>query len=105
MIKTAKLAAKQVYMNAEVMYLRLLAINATKKVPLLRVLSFENSPVPLSMFKEDGTMITSKKSEFMHRLEALVPNKITTISEIVDATVYDGHAVIQLLQTLKIKCQ
>ena len=51
------------------------------------------------MFKEDGTMITSKKSEFMHRLETLVPNKITTISEIVDATVYDGHTVIQLLQT------
>ena len=44
MIKTTKLAAKQVSMNAEVMYLRLLAINASKKVPLLRVLSFENSP-------------------------------------------------------------
>ena len=51
------------------------------------------------MFKEDGTMLTSKKSEFMHRLEILVRNKIKTISEIVDATVYDVHAVIQLLQT------
>ena len=80
------------------MYLRLLAINASKKVPLLRVLSFENSPVPLSMFKEDGTMITSKKSEFMHRLEKLVPNKLT-ISDIVYSTVYDGPAVIQLLKT------
>ena len=86
-------------MNAEVRYLRLLAINATKKIPLLRVLSFENFPVQLSKFKEDGTMITSKKSKFMHRLKALVANKITTLSEIVDATVYDGHVVIQLLQT------
>ena len=51
------------------------------------------------MFKEDGTMITSKKSEFMYRLETLVPNKLTTISEIVDSTVYDGPAVIQLLKT------
>ena len=58
----------------------------------------ENSPVPLSMFKEDGTMITSKKSELMYRLETLVPNKLT-ISEIVDSTVYDGPAVIQLLKT------
>ena len=98
MIKTTKLAVEQVSMNAEVMYLRLLAINATKKVPLVRVLSFKNSPVRLSMFKEDGTMIISKKSEFMHRLETLVPNKITKISEIVDATVYDGPTVIKLLQ-------
>ena len=64
------------------------------------MLSFENSPVSLRMFKEDGTMITAKKSEFMYRLETLVPYKLT-ISGIVDSTVYDGPrpAVIQLLKT------
>lgn len=41
-------------MNAEIMYLRLLAINAKKQVPLERVSSLENSPVPLSMFARMG---------------------------------------------------
>ena len=52
MIKTTKLATKQVSMNAEVMYLRLLAINASKKVPLMRVLSFENCPCHLACSKK-----------------------------------------------------
>ena len=39
--------SKPVKMNGEEMYLRLLAINSFKKVPLDRVLSFENAHVPL----------------------------------------------------------
>jgi hypothetical protein len=62
------------------MYLKLLAANAQKKVPLQRVLSFENAPVPLSLFAEDGTMTTCAKSDFMLKLEELIPgDKVTSI--------------------------
>ena len=47
------------------MYLRLLAINSFKKVPLERVMSFENAPVPLSLFDDNGKMVANKKSDFM----------------------------------------
>lgn len=53
--KTVKVHNKNISLNGEVMYLRLLAVNAMKKVPLQRVLSFENSPVPLSIFADDGS--------------------------------------------------
>ena len=41
-------------MNGEEMYLRLLAINAYNKVPLERVLAFENATMPLSLFCDNG---------------------------------------------------
>ena len=50
MSKPVKVDKRQVQMNADLMYFRLLAINAKKNVPLKRVMSFENAPVPLSMF-------------------------------------------------------
>ena len=40
--------------NGEEMYLRLLAINAYEKVPLERVLAFENATVPLCLFCDNG---------------------------------------------------
>ena len=57
MQKTVPVQSKNVTINVEVMYLRLLAMNAFKK-SLERVLSFENAPVPLSMFSDDGSMIS-----------------------------------------------
>ena len=97
MKKSVKVRAKNVSMNGEVMYLRLLALNALKKVPLRRVLSFENAPVPLSLFTDSGAMISSAKSQFLHRLEDILPGeKITEIGS-ADAMLFDGHAVIQSL--------
>jgi hypothetical protein len=97
MQRKVKVHHKDVTINGEVMYLRLLAVNAKKKVPLKRVLSFENAPVPLSLFAEDGTMLACAKSDFMHKLEELVPgDKITTIQRC-DALLFDGHASIQML--------
>ena len=43
MSSTVGLAAKDIPMNGEEMYLRLLAINSYKNVPPERVLAFENS--------------------------------------------------------------
>lgn len=76
MVKTTKVGKKDIKMNAQVMYLRLLAINAMKKVPIERVLSYENSPIPLSLFTEDGSMIIPNKSQFMHKLSPLLVRKL-----------------------------
>jgi len=80
------------------MYLKLLSINTFKKVSLERVMSFENSSVPLSFFTDDGMMSTTKKSDFMGKLEDLVSNdqilhKISSVQSIL----FDGMAVIQML--------
>ena len=54
------------------MYLRLLAINADKRVPLQRVMSFESATVSLILFTDDGEMISSTKSDLMQKLEEKV---------------------------------
>lgn len=72
MQKTVKVKKRQVSIDGEVMFLRLLAINSYKKVPLQRLMAFENAPAPLSIFQEDGTMRSCTKSDFMHMLEDLV---------------------------------
>lgn len=97
MNKTITIHDKRVTLKGEVMYLRLMAVNARKKMPIGRVMSFENAPVPLSLFSDDGAMVSCKKSDFMHKLEELLPEKITEIPP-ADAVLFDGHAIIQALQ-------
>ena len=72
MTKTVKVHSKQIHITGEMMYLRLLAVNAHKKVPLDRVMSSENLPTPPSLFYETGTMLYGTKSDFLHKLEDLV---------------------------------
>ena len=74
-----------------------MALNAKKKVPINRLMSFENSAVPLSMFTEDGSMCSTPKSEFLHKLEGLITEKkITQICD-ADCIIVNGHAIIQML--------
>ena len=62
-----------------------------------RVLLFENAAVPLSLFADDGTPLSCVKSQFMYKLEDLLPGeKITSVAE-ADAIIFDGHAVIQMI--------
>ena len=98
MQKTVREKSNNVTINGEVMYLRLLAVNAFKKVPLERVLSFENAPVPLSIYHEDGSMISCVKSDFMHKLETLHEGKITSVQS-PDCIIFDAMAIIQMLPT------
>ena len=85
--------------DGEDMYMRLLAINTFKKVPLERVLSFENAPVPLSLFSNNGTITSTKKSDFLEKLESLVPDDSLSFeaSNMVDCFVFDAMAVVQML--------
>ena len=97
---TVRCKTKDIPMNGEEMYLRLLAINAYKKVPLERVLSFENATVPLSLFCDNGKMGTTKKSDFLDKLEGLTgPETVLRTVKDVDSIVhvFDGMAVIQML--------
>ena len=82
------------------MYPRLLAINAYKQVhvPFQRVMSFKNATVPLSLFTDDGEMISPTKSGFMHKLDEKVSPEITTSAENVDSILFERMAVIQTLQ-------
>ena len=80
------------------MYLKLFSINTFKKVSLERVMSFENSSVPLSLFTDDGMMSTTKKSDVMGKLEDFVSNdQILHKISSVESILFDGMAVIQML--------
>ena len=98
MNKTVKVRSKTLSVPGEVMYLRLLALNAKKKVPLERVLSFKNSPVPLSMFKDDGSMHGTKEG-FIKKLESLLPGDPLTVIDGADAVIIYAMAVIRVLPT------
>ena len=56
-----KVNSKEIVIDFEVMHQRLLAVNAHKKIPSIRVFSFEHAPVPLSLYFESGSMFTGKK--------------------------------------------
>ena len=89
---------KRAEMNGEDTYLRLLAINAFKKIPLDRVLAFENAHVLLSLFSDDESMMSCKKSDFLEKLENLAGSEnILRSIEPPDCIVFDGMATIQML--------
>ena len=98
MKKKIKIKDKVASMDGEVMFPRLLAVNCKIKVPLTRVFSFENSPVPMSLFTE-RLMRSCAKSDFMHKLKDLIPRNEgdTARNESSDANIFDGHAKIQIL--------
>ena len=102
-----KLKTETLNINGEEMYLRLLAQNAYKKVPLERLMSFENAPFPLSIFNDDGSMCVTKKSDFMHKLEGLVSPEdiLRDTKEIcgIDCVVFDGMAIVQTQQPKTMK--
>ena len=97
MNKRVKVGKKTISVNAETMYLRLLAINAKKQVSLQRAMAFENSPIPLSIFSEDGSMVTGVKSQFLHKLEELVTGERVTKIDECDIIIFDCHAIIQMM--------
>ena len=84
---------KNISLDGETMYMRLLAMNSTKKLPLYRIMKFENAPVPLSLFAEDGTMRSCVKSDFMHKLEEIVDGGCRDDITEADIVIFDGHTV------------
>jgi hypothetical protein len=92
-----RVKGRNVTFDNGMMYMRLLAVNAHKRIPIQRVMSYENSIVPLSMFADDGSLLLPKsKSDFMHKLEELLPENIRDLDS-ADCVIFDGHAIIQML--------
>ena len=77
-------------MSGEMMWL--LAINYLKQVPLLRVISFENSSLPTSMFSDDGIIIQCKKPDWMHKLEECLDHDKVTSINYCDTFIVDASA-------------
>ena len=63
--------------------------------PLNIIISFENAPVPISMFNDDGTKRSTQKFDFMHKLEDLLSKKAPT-------RVLDKALVIDAMQIMQI---
>lgn len=62
-------------------------------------MAFENATVPLSLFCDTGKMVTTKKADFLEKLEKLIePESVVRTVSGKDTFVFDGMAVIQMLQ-------
>jgi hypothetical protein len=102
--KTSQKKQKAELINGTVMFQRLLTINTYKKVPSERVFAFANTAVPMSMFTDDGKMIKTRKSDFMKKLEELLPESQTmTIDP--EVVIFDGMALVQILPVSSEKLQ
>ena len=96
--KTVNIKSRNVSVPGEVMYLRLLTINNQKQVPLERVMGYENSAVPLSMFTNEGLMLSGNKSVFLHKLEGLIHDEVITDIPEADAIITDANAILHVLR-------
>ena len=45
--------------------------------------------LPISLFREEGSMLPATKSQFMHNIEDILPNRVTSVSNI-DAVLFDA---------------
>ncbi|CAG9762726.1 unnamed protein product [Ceutorhynchus assimilis] len=58
--------------NPEFMFRRIISAVQFKELDLADILSYELTPVPVSIFNEDGTMRKTAKSDLANKLESLV---------------------------------
>ena len=86
--KTVRVKSSKVHIDPEEIYYRLMTVNANKKMTAFRLHSFELSPVPLSMFTYDGSMIFTNKSEYMHKFEELAKPDIIKVYPKSECTCY-----------------
>ena len=100
-----RVQSHSVAFHGKAMYLRLLVMNPFKKVPLRRVLRFENAPVPISMFNDDKSMLSCTNSDCMHKLESLHENDIISVQS-ADCIIFNAMTIMQMLHfpmwTLKV---
>ena len=75
-----------------------MTVNAFKRVTLYRVLAFENAPVPLSLFRDGGSYMSIKKSDFLKEMpEGFLDPECSekqTVHSNTDCILFDAMAVI-----------
>ncbi|KAG1699856.1 putative trafficking protein particle complex subunit 2 [Nymphon striatum] len=95
---------RDLIINTEVLFWRLLAVAQCRNVDMKKVLSYELSAVPPSLFHEDGSMRKTAKADITKKFEANCADvlvelpQISTIPEPTSsAYIIDGMAMIQSL--------
>lgn len=91
---------KQVVIDPEVLFRRLLAVSKQRDVDLKKVLSFELAPVAPAMFHKDGAMRKTTRSDLATKLESVCKESTELPHDthgVPAAYIIDGMGVIQAL--------
>ena len=64
--------SRQVHMDSDVLFRRLLAVSKQREVSMETVMSHELAAVPPSLFYDDGSMRKTTKADLAKKLEAVV---------------------------------
>ena len=92
--KSVKVSSKHVY-DVNVIYSRVLGLQKTREIDLKMVLHHELSPVPTSMFDDQGDMrIASSKHILKKKLGMTVSCRLTSEIEL---TILDGCAILWII--------
>ena len=93
--KSVRIGDVQVY-DTEAIYARIMCLIALKQIDLETALNYELSPIPTSMFQEDGTMrFPTAKSDFKNNLEVEVSCRYHPAP---DSVVIDGSAIFWTIE-------
>ena len=71
---------KEIIFNGQEMYMWLLDVNALKKAPLERVMSYEKSPVLMILFANDGTSELIEKIQSLYKQQAQIKQVLNCLS-------------------------
>lgn len=88
---------RKMILGPEVLFRRLLSVAKYQYIDMMKVLSFELTPVPPALFQGDGTMRKATKSDLAHKLEETVIQEaeLKTKCHTPSAYIIDGMSFIQ----------
>jgi hypothetical protein len=90
--------SRQVHMDSDVLFRRLLAVSKQREVSMETVMSHELAAVPPSLFYDDGSMRKTTKADLAKKLEAVVEESQQLPNvDVPSAYIIDGMALIQTL--------
>ncbi len=93
--------SREVHMDSDVLFRRLLAVSKQREVSMETVMSHELAAVPPSLFYDDGSMRKTTKADLAKKLEAVVEEtqQLPNVKE-PSAYIIDGMALLQSLNDL-----
>jgi hypothetical protein len=99
MQKHIKIDGSVVY-DPELIYSRVMGLQQSRNINIQDILSYEMSPMPASLFNEDGDMRSMKsKSVLMNKLQVSHSERFTPNAQ---ATIIDACAILWVLRWPKI---
>ena len=92
---------RNLIINSEVLFRRLLGVSKSRDVDLRKVLQYELAAVPPALFHGDGTMRKNNKADLAKKLESNSPDVLTELPQIPTSTssayIVDGIAMVKSL--------